>query len=104
NRTNGALEEIVTKLLHLGSSQLHADMFWTAGIRRHKRKIDLINLGAGQGDLSLFSFFLDSLKSVRLLAQIHALLFLELVQNPIHDAANPIIAAQVSIPVGSFYF
>jgi hypothetical protein len=42
------------------------------------------------------------LEGVRLLAQVHAVLFLKLVQNPIHDPAVPIVAAQVRVAVGGF--
>ena len=69
-----------------------------------KGKIDLINLRAGQGDLGLLRFLLDALEGVGLLAQVHAVLFFEFVQNPVHDAIVPIVAAQMGVAVGGFDF
>src|SRR5208283_4553015 len=50
----------------------------------------------------LFRFLLDALQGVGLLAQVHAVLAFEFVQNPIHDAIVPIVAAQMGVAVGGF--
>ena len=67
-------------------------------------QIDFVNLGAGKGDLGLFRFLLDALQGVGLLAQVHAVLAFEFVEDPIHDAVVPIVAAQVGVAVGGFDF
>ena len=100
HRADGALEQIVAKLLHLGAGQLHADVLGPAGVGGDERQVDLIDLRAGEGDLGLLGFLFDALERVGLLAQVHAVLLLELVQDPIHDPAVPIVAAQVGVAVG----
>ena len=89
DRTDRALEQIIAKLLHLGAGQLQADVLRSARVRRDERQIDVVLLRAGKRDLRFFRFFLDALQGVRLLAQIHALLFFEFVENPIHDRDYP---------------
>ena len=104
HRRDGALEQVVAQLLHLGAGQLHADVLGPAGVGRDERQVDFINLRAGERDLGLLGLFLDALQGIGLLAQVHAVLLLELVQNPIHDPAVPIVAAQVGVAVGRLDF
>src|SRR6266705_3491234 len=40
---------------------------------------------------------------VGLLAQIHSLLFFELVENPIHEAIIPIVTAEMRVAVGGLH-
>ena len=77
-------------------------MLGTAGIRGDEGQIDIVLQRAGKGDLGLLRLFLDALQSIRLLAQVHSLVALELVQHPIHEAIVPVVAAEVSIAVGGF--
>ena len=100
DRPNGALEQVVAKLLHLGPRQLHADVLGPAGVGGDEGQVDLVLLGAGKGDLGLLGLLLDALQGVRLLAQVHAVLPLELVQDPIHDPVVPVVAAEVRVAVG----
>ena len=101
---DGALEQIVAKLLHLRASQLCADVLRPARIRSDKRQINVVLLRAGESDLRFFGFLLDALERVGLLAQIHAALLFEFVEDPIHDAIVPVITAEVSITVCRFDF
>src|ERR1043166_7568267 len=95
DRRNGALEQIIAKLLHLRTREFGADVFRAAGVRRNERQIDLIDLRAGERDFGLLGFFFDALEGVGLLAQVHAVLLFEFIKNPIHDAPIPIVTAQI---------
>ena len=79
-------------------------MLRTAGIRRDEWQVNVVLLGAGKGNFCLFGLLLNALQSIRLLTQIHTLLFFELVEYPIHDAVVPVVTAQVSVTVGRFNF
>ena len=79
-------------------------MLGAAGVGRDERQIDVVILRAGKGDLGLFGFLLDALEGVGLLAQVHAVLAFEFVEDPIHDAIVPIVAAQMGVAVGRFDF
>ncbi len=103
-RGDRPLKQIIAKLLHLRAGQFQADMFGPAGISRDERQINFIHLGAGESDFGFLGFFFDTLEGIRLLAQIHALILLELVEDPIHDPAIPIVTTQVGITVGGFDF
>ena len=79
-------------------------MFRTACVGRDKGQVDLVLLRAGKSDLRFFGFFLDALQSVGLLAQVHAVLAFEFVQDPIHDAIVPVVTTEVGVAVGRFDF
>ena len=79
DRADGALKQVVAKLLHLSASQLGADVLRPAGVGSDEGKVDVVLLRAGDGDLSLFRFLFDALEGVGLLAQVHAVLTLKLV-------------------------
>src|SRR5437667_1907991 len=101
---NGALEEVITKLFHLGASQLHADMFGATGIGGDEWQIDFVLLCTGQCDLGLLSFLFDPLQSIGLFAAVHPVLFLKLVEDPIHDAVIPIVTPKMRVTVSSLDF
>src|SRR5882724_6591178 len=103
NGPDGALEQIITKLLHFGASELHADVFGAAGVRGDKGKIDFVLRGAGEGDLGLLGFLLDALEGVGLLAEVHALLAFEFVENPVDDFVVPIVTTEVGVAIGGLH-
>ena len=41
---DGALEQVVAELLHLGAGQLHADVLGPAGVGRDERQVDVVRL------------------------------------------------------------
>ena len=69
---DGALEQLVAKLLQLGAGQLLDDVLRPAGVGRDERQVDFVLLRAGQRDLGLLGFFLDALERIRLLLQVDA--------------------------------
>ena len=103
-RGDRALEQAVAQLFHLRTGQLGADVLRPGGVSRHEREIDVVLLRAGEGDLRFFRFFLDALERVRLLAQVDAVLLLEFVEHPIHQAVVPVVATQVGVAVGRLDF
>ena len=69
-------------------------------VRRDERQVDLVLLRRGKGDLGLLGLFLDALEGVGLLREIDAGVLLELVDDPIHEAIVPVVAAEVRVAVG----
>ena len=65
---DGALEQIVRELLHLGARKRLLDVFGPAGVRRDERQVDVILLRAGKRDLGFFRLFFDALEGIGLLA------------------------------------
>ena len=87
-------------MLHLGAGQLLLMCFgpvWSAVMNGRLMSYCCV---AGKRDLGFFGFFLDALKGVGLLAQIHAAVFLEFVEDPIHEAIVPVVTAEVRVAVG----
>ena len=99
HRLDGALEELVAELLHLGAGELGGDVLRAAGVGGHEGQVDVIDLRAGQGDLRLLSLFLDALERVGLLAEVDARVLLELVEDPVHHAVVPVVTAEVGVAI-----
>ena len=102
--TDGALEEFVAKLLHLGAGEVLADVLGPAGVGGDERQVDFVLLRAGEGDLGLLSLLLDALECVGLFAQVHTLLAFEFIENPVNDPVVPIVAAKMGVAIGGFDF
>ena len=101
---DGALEQIVGELLHLGAREGFLDVLRPAGVRRDEGQVDVVLRRAGEGDLGFLGLLLDALESVGLLAQIHALLAFEFIQNPIHELVVPVVAAQMRVAIRGLHF
>jgi hypothetical protein len=101
---DGALEQAVGELLHLGAGERFLDVLRPARVRRDERQIDVVGRRAGERDLGFLGFFLDALERVGLLAQVHAGFLLELVENPIHQRVVPVVTAEMRVAVGGFDF
>ena len=79
-------------------------MLGAAGVRRDERQIDLGLQRRRQFALGLLSRFLQSLEGHTVLAEIDAVLLLELFGDPVHHALVEIVAAQVGVTVGGLDF
>ena len=99
-RLDGALDEIFHQGFELGTRQLQIEMLGTAGVRRDIGQVELGLLARGQLDLGLLRCLFQALHGQGILAQIHAVFFLELAGQIIDDAQVEIFSAQEGVPVG----
>ena len=72
-------------------------MFRAGGVRRDERQVDGSGSHAGQFDLGFLGRLFQALSRHFILAQVHAVLFLELIGQPVDDAFVEVVAAQVCV-------
>ena len=104
HRLHGALEQVVHHLLQARPRQLQLHVQRSAGPRGDKRQVDLRLHHLRQLDLGFLGRFLQPLQRHAVLAQVNIVLFLELIDQPVHDALVHVVAAQVRVPVGGLHF
>ena len=90
-------DQIGRKLLELGSGQLHLQVLRSRCIGGDERQADGGFDGARELDLGLFGCLGQSLQRLAVLAQIDALLALELFGQPIDQPLVEIVAAQMCV-------
>ena len=104
HRLHGALEQVVHHLLEARARQLQLHVHWSACARGDERQVDLRLHHLRQLDLGLLRRFLQPLQRHAVLAQVDVVLFLELIDEPVHDLLVHVVAAQVRVTVGGLYF
>ena len=102
-RRDGALDQIGRELLELRARQRHREVLGPRSIRRHEGEVDLRLRDAGELDLRPLGGLLEALEGHAVLAQVDALVALELVGHPLHHALVEIVAAEVRVPVGGLH-
>ena len=75
----------------------------TALVHRDERQIDIRAHAGGKFAFRLFSCLFQTLESLRIVAEINSVFFLELLREPVHDDSVEVIAAKVGIAVGGFH-
>ena len=100
DRRLATLEQVCGDALELGTRQRVVQMDRVAVDSRDERQVDSRLLRVGELHLCLLGSFLEALQSHLVLAQVHALIGLELVCQPIDDALIPVIATQVVVACG----
>jgi len=73
------------------------------GVGRDEGQVDVRLHGRRELHLGLFGGFLDPLQGHAVLAQVDALLLLELVADVVHQALIEVLAAQVGVAVGGLH-
>ena len=97
---DGLVDEVRHQLLELGPRQLQAEVLGTGGIRGDERQVDLRLDRAAQLDLGLLRRLAQALDGHLVLAEVDALVLLELGHDPIDDPLVEVVAAQVGVAVG----
>ena len=95
-----AVEQILRDALELGARQRVVEVLRAGSVGRDERQVDVGLRGGGQLHLRLLGGFLQTLQSHLVLAQVDAVLGLELVSHPVDDALVPVVAAQVVVARG----
>ena len=105
-RTDRALNDVFNHPFELRPGQLLHQMLGTAGVGGDERQIDLRLHGGGELDLGALGCITQTLQRhlVALAAQVEAFVFLEFVDEPVHQPLVDIVAAEVSVTVGGFHF
>ena len=105
-RSNRALKNVFDHRLELRPRQFLHQMLRSAGISSDERQVDLVLHGGRELDLGPFRRITQTLQChlVALTAQVEAFIFLKFVDQPVHQALVNIVAAKVSVAVGSFDF
>ena len=103
-RRDRFLDQLFDQRLELGARQLDVQMFRTGGIGRDVRQIDVGLLARRQLDLRLLCRVLQALQREHILAEIDALLFLELADDVIDDALIEVFTAEERVAVGRQHF
>ena len=101
-RDFAAVEQVFGHLLEFGASELQLQMFGAAGVSRDIRQVDFGLHDGRKFDLGFFRRFAQTLERLAVIAQVDALILLELVGRPVDDLLVPVIAAQVRVTVGGF--
>ena len=100
HRTHRPLDEVVHELLEPGARELEAEVLRPRGVRGHEGQVDLGLDRAAQLDLGLLRRLAQALQRHLVLAQVDALVLLELGHDPIDDPLVEVVPAQVRIAVG----
>ncbi len=103
-RLHRALEQIVHQLLEARARQLQLHVDRPASSRGDEWQVDLCLHHLGKLDLGLFGRFLQPLQRHAVLAQVDVVLFLEFIDQPVHDPLVNVIAAQVCVAIGRLHF
>ena len=79
-------------------------MFRAIGACGNKGQVDVGVHHAGQLDLGFFGRFTQTLHRHFICGQVNAVFFFKFAGHPFHNAVVKVVAAQMGIAVGGFYF
>jgi hypothetical protein len=94
-----ALQEVPHELLELRAAQLQVQVLGAGGVGGDEGKVDLRLRGGGELHLGLLRRFLEPLEGHLVLAEVDALVLLELADDPLDDALVQVVAAEMGVPV-----
>ena len=100
DRLLAALEQVTGDLLELGAGQRVVEVQRAGLVHGDERQVDDGLLGSGELLLGVLGSLLQTLQGHGILAQVDAVLRLELVGHPVDDALIPVVAAEVVVAVG----
>jgi hypothetical protein len=100
---DGALDQVVHQALELRPGQLRHQVLRPARVGGDEGQVDLGLLGGGELDLRLLGRLLQPLQRQPVLAQVDALLALELGGEVVHDPRVEVLAAQEGVAVGGLH-
>ena len=100
DRGLGLLDQVADEGLELGAAQRDHEVLGARGVGGDVGQVDLGGGGRGQLDLRLLRGLLEALQGLLVLREVHALVLLELGQQPVDDALVEVVAAQVRVAVG----
>ena len=103
-RLDGGLYQPVAELFEFGPCQRRDQVLRNTVYRHDVRQVDFRLRGARKLDFRLFGSFFQALHRHRVLAQVDVVVLHELLCQPVDDDVVEVIAAQMRVAVGRFYF
>ena len=94
-----AVHEIHRELLELRLVQRGGQVLRARRVRRDERKRDVVGRGAGERALRLLGLLLQTLERHHVVAEVDAVLRLEVLDEPLHDGLVEVVAAEVRVAV-----
>ena len=98
-RPDRPLEQVVRELVELRARQLEVEVLRAFGRRGDERQVDLRRHRRRQLDLRLLGRLVEALQRHRVLAEVDALVALELGDHPVDDRLVEVVAAEVVVAV-----
>ena len=89
--------------VELRAGELEVEVLRSLRGRRDERQVDLRRHRRGQLDLGLLACLVQALQRHRVLAEVDALIPLELGDHPVDDRLVEVVAAEVVVPVGRLH-
>src|SRR6266540_1179913 len=94
-RPERLVDEVADELLELAARERDDEVLRSRLVGRDEREVHLGLLGRAELDLRLLRGLLEALKRLAVVAQVDALVLLELVDEPVNDALVEVVAAEV---------
>ncbi|AER56389.1 putative NAD-specific glutamate dehydrogenase [Pseudoxanthomonas spadix BD-a59] len=94
------LDQVIDQRFQLGPGQLDVQVLGAGGVSGDVRQIDFGLLRGGQLDLGALGGILQALQGQRILAQVDALVLVELVDQVVDDPGVEVFATQEGVAVG----
>src|SRR5262245_40923273 len=102
-RLQSALQNVVDQGFEFGARQLHHQMLRTRLVGGDERQVDLRLHRRGEFDLGLLGGLFQTLQRHLIFRQIDALVFLELINDPLDQSLVNVVSAQMSVAVCRFH-
>ncbi len=100
----GAGDQAVGNLFELGTGQGTVQMDRAILVHGNERQVDFGAHAGGKFALGLFRGFFQALEGLRVFAEVHAGIFLEIDGKHVDQRMVEVVAAEVSVAVGGFHF
>ena len=102
-RRDRLLDQVLDQRLQLGAGELDVQVLRPGRVGGDERQVDLRLHRRGQLDLRLLGRFLQALQGQPVVAQVDALLLLELVGEVVEDPLVEVLAAEEGVAVGRLH-
>ena len=99
-RPDHALEQVGGQLVQLGARELQVEVLGALGRGGDEGQVDLGRHRRGELDLGLLGRLVEALQRHRVLAQVDAVVALELRHHPVDDGLVEVVAAEVVVARG----
>ena len=100
HRSHAALDELAGQLIELPPGHVHVQVLGPVGVRRNERQVHRGLGGGGKLDLGLLRRLVQPLEGLAVLADVDALVLLELLGHPVRERLVEIVSAQVRVAGG----
>src|SRR5439155_5603596 len=103
HRRRRLLDEVADELLELAARERDDEVLWTGLVRGDERQVHLALHRARELDLRLLRGLLQTLERLTILPEVDALIFLELLDEPVDDPRVEVVTAEVRVTVGGLH-